>query len=93
MYVVTHVDIGGPQPDAPGLLRNLAEASRSEAGCLRFDVIQHTMRANHFTIVEVWRTQQALDGHAAAAHTKEYRDRIQPMTGSPLDERVYRVVR
>jgi hypothetical protein len=33
-----------------------------------------------------------LDAHAAAAHTRQYRDELQPMTGSPLDERVYKVV-
>lgn len=87
--VVTHVDIGGPFPDAPGLLRKLAEASRLEAGCLRFDILQHSMRANHYTVIEVWRNQQALDAHAAAPHTRDYRDKLQPMTGSPLDERVY----
>jgi len=26
----------------------------------------------------------------AAAHTRQYRDTLQPMTGSPLDERVYK---
>ena len=72
------------------MLRKLAEASRAEPGCLRFDVMQHTMRANHFTVVEVWQDQQAPDRHAAAAHTKQYRDDVLPVSGSPLDERVYR---
>jgi quinol monooxygenase YgiN len=90
VYVVSHVDIGSPQSDAPGVLTRLAEASRMEAGCLRFDVLQHAMRGNHFTIIEVWQNQQALDAHAAAAHTRQYRDTIQPLIGSPLDERLYR---
>jgi quinol monooxygenase YgiN len=93
IHVVAHVDtIGGGQADAPGLLTRLAEASRKERGCLRFDVLQHTMRANHFTVVEVWENQKALDAHAAAAHTKQYRDVLQPISGSPLDERVYKAV-
>ena len=91
VVVVSHVDIGGGgQVDVPAMLRKLAEASRAEPGNLRFDVTQHTMRANHFTVVEVWADQQALDRHAAAAHTKQYRDDVQPVAGSPLDERVYR---
>jgi quinol monooxygenase YgiN len=93
IHVVTHVDtIGGGPADAPGLLTRLAEASRKEPGCLRFDVLQSTMRANHFTVVEVWESQKALDAHAAAAHTKQYRDALQPISGSPLDERVYKAV-
>ena len=90
VVVVSHVDIGGGgKIDVPALLRRLAEASRNEPGCLRFDVVQHTARANHFTVVEVWADQQALDRHVAAAHTKQYRDDVQPVSGSPLDERVY----
>ena len=92
VHVVSHVDIGGQNTDAPGMLTRLAEASRKEPGCLRFDVLQHTMRANHVTVVEVWRNQQAHDAHAAAAHTKQYRDTLLPMTGSPLDERLFRSV-
>jgi quinol monooxygenase YgiN len=92
VYVLAHVDIGGPQNDAPGLLKRLAEASRKDEGNLRFDVLQHSARANHFTIVESWQSQKALDAHAAAPHTRKYRDELQPMTGSPLDERVYKAV-
>jgi quinol monooxygenase YgiN len=93
VVVVSHVDIGGGgQVDVPALLRRLAEASRAEPGCVRFDVTQHVMRANHFTVVEVWESQQALDRHVAAAHTKQYRDEVQPVSGSPLDERAYRRV-
>jgi len=93
VVVVSHVDIGGGgKVDVPALLTKLAEASRAESGNLLVDVTQHTMRANHFTVVEVWADQQALDRHAAAAHTKQYRDEVQPVSGSPLDERVYRRV-
>jgi len=28
----------------------------------------------------------------AAGHTRQYRDELQPLTGSPLDERVYESV-
>ena len=93
IHVVAHVDtVGGGQTDAPGILTRLAEASRKEQGCLRFDVVQHTMRANHFTVIEIWENQKALDAHAAALHTKQYRDVLQPMSGSPLDERAYKAV-
>jgi len=93
IFVITHVDtIPSPQNDPPGLLKRLAEASRGEKGNVRFDVLQHTMRANHFTIVEAWQNQGALDAHAAAAHTRQYRDTLQPMAGGPLDERLYKAI-
>lgn len=91
VIVLSHVDVA-PNPQVAVILKDLAETSRKEAGNVRFDVVQHTMRANHFTVVEVWRDQKALDAHVAAAHTKHYRDTLQPMTGSPLDERVYKSI-
>jgi quinol monooxygenase YgiN len=91
VFIVSHVDVT-PSPQVPLLLTQLAEASRKEPGNLRFDVVQHSVRANHFTVIEAWRDQKALDAHVAAAHTRQHRDTLQPMTGSPLDERVYRSV-
>jgi len=92
VVVITHVDTS-PGPQVPVLLTRLAEASRKEAGNLRFDVVQHTMRANHHTVIEVWRNQAALDAHAASASSKQYREELQPLTGSPLDERVFTALR
>jgi quinol monooxygenase YgiN len=91
-FVITHVDIGGQGTNAADLLRKLAEASRKEEGNLRFDVLQHAMRANHFTVIEEWQTAKAMETHAGAAHTKEYRNSLAPIAGSPLDERLYKVV-
>lgn len=88
VVVIAHVDVS-PSPAVAPMLVRIAEASRLEKGNLRFDVTQHTMRGNHFTVVEVWQNQAALDAHVAAAHTRAYRDELQPLTGSPLDERVF----
>ena len=91
VVVIAHVDVTpGTQPVM--ILRRLADATRQEPGNVRFDVMQHMMRANHFTVIETWRDQKAFDDHLAAAHTKQYRDEVQPLTGSPLDERVYKAV-
>lgn len=91
IIVLTHVDVS-PDPRVAILLTSLAETSRREPGNLRFDVLQHTMRANHFTVIETWRNRQALEAHAGASHTRQYRDQLQPMTGSPLDERLYTAI-
>jgi quinol monooxygenase YgiN len=88
LYVVTHVDVV-PNPQAPEILKRLADASRKDNGNLRFDVVQYTVRPNHFTVIEQWRDQASLDAHIDGAHTLQYRDEVMPLTGSPLDERVY----
>jgi quinol monooxygenase YgiN len=89
--VVTHVDVS-PDPRVAMLLTRLAEASRQDQGNIRFDVIQHAMRANHFTVIETWQDEKALDAHIAAAHTRQYRDELGPFLGSPLDERVFKAI-
>ena len=89
--LVSHVDVN-QNPQVPIMLRRLADDSRRDPGNVRFDVLQHTMRANHFTVIETWQNQKALDQHVAAAHTKQYRDDLAPMTGSPIDERVFKAV-
>ncbi len=91
VFVITHVDVA-PNSVAPTLLAQLAEASRAEVGNLRFDVVQHAVRGNHFTVVEQWRSAAALEEHVSASHTRSYRDALQPLTGSPLDERLYTAV-
>jgi autoinducer 2-degrading protein len=92
IFVITHVDVGGQGTNAADLLRTLAESSRKEEGNLRFDVLQHAMRANHFTVIEEWQTAKTIETHAAGTHTKEYRNSLGPIAGSPLDERLYKVV-
>jgi quinol monooxygenase YgiN len=86
--VIAHVDVA-PNTQAPDLLRRLAEQSRTEQGNAGFFVLQHLQRGNHFTVVEHWSSEAALDAHVAASHTRDYRDMLQPLTGSPLDERIY----
>ena len=91
VYVISHVDVA-PDPKVAGMLTALATASRLEEGNIRFDVLLHTMRSNHFEVIETWRNEKALESHANAAHTKKYRDDLQAALGSPLDERVYRAI-
>src|SRR4051812_24728628 len=68
--VIAHVDVA-PDPRVAPMLVRWAEAARADPGNVRFDVMQHMMRANHFTIVETWESQEALDAHVAAAHTRQ----------------------
>jgi quinol monooxygenase YgiN len=91
VYVISHVDVA-PDPKVAGMLTALAQTSRLEDGNIRFDVLLHTMRSNHFEVIETWQNQKALDNHANAAHTKKYRDEIQSALGSPLDERIYKAI-
>ncbi len=90
IYAVTHADAIPPAKDEAMLcLKQLAEVSRHDDGNVRFEVLQQRSRLNHFTIVEIWRDQKALEVHAMAAHTRQFREQFQPMSGSLYDERLY----
>src|SRR5580692_8407843 len=75
LYVVTHVDVLGPNgaAEAAKILHEFAADSRKDQGSVRFEVLREPNRLNHFTIVEVWRTQQDFESHLAASHTKAFR--------------------
>jgi quinol monooxygenase YgiN len=55
-------------------------------------VLQQTNRPNHFTVVEAWKDRNAFDAHGMAAHTRQFRDRLAPMSGALYDERLYGVL-
>jgi quinol monooxygenase YgiN len=93
IYVLTHADAIPPAKDeAVVLLKQLAEVSRTDDGSVRFEVLQQGSRQNHFTVVEIWQDQQAFEAHAMAAHTKRFREKFQPLTGSLYDERLYQAL-
>jgi quinol monooxygenase YgiN len=93
VYAVTHVDFIPPKKDEGiAALKELVEPSRRDAGNLRFDLLQQASRPNHLTLVEAWQDLPALDAHAVAPHTKAFRDKALPMSGSLFDERLYRAL-
>ena len=92
-YVVTHADAIPPRKDeAIALLKQLAEASRKEDGNVLFEVWQQSSRQNHCTLVEVWQDQKSLEAHIMAAHTRQFREKFQPFSGSLYDERLYKAL-
>jgi quinol monooxygenase YgiN len=88
VYVVRYVEVmPAAQEQAAGLIKKLADASRKEAGVVRFDVLQRAAPANQFATFEVWKDQASLDAHGAAAH-KQFLDAAQPLLIAPVDDRL-----
>jgi len=92
IYVVAHVDVL-PMEAAAGtkLLQQYAADSRKDKGAVRVEVYIQVSRINHFSVVEVWQNKGALEAHEAAAHTKKFREQIDPLLGSPYDERLHTI--
>jgi quinol monooxygenase YgiN len=93
VYAVTHVDFIPPKKD-DGLaaIKQLSGPSGKDEGNLRYDVLQQGNRPNHLTLVEVWRSPQALERHEAASHTVAFREALLPMGGALFDQRLYKLI-
>ena len=93
VYVIAFVD-ATPNfaMDCAKLLVQFSAESKKDPGVVRFDVLRQDSRGNHFLISEVWRSRKDFETHSAAEHTKQFREKLQPMLGSPYDERVHTVL-
>jgi quinol monooxygenase YgiN len=90
IYVVTHVDIIPPEAAAgTKLVQQYVTDTRKDKGIVRVEAGSEIARGNHISIVEVWQNQKAFDEHVAAAHTRQFRQQIDPKLGSPYDERLH----
>jgi quinol monooxygenase YgiN len=93
IFVAAHVDVPpNMREKILDPLKTLAETSRKEAGNERYDVVQQTARANHFFSIESWKDQKSHDAHELAAHTKQFRATLVPMTGALYDQRWYKPI-
>jgi quinol monooxygenase YgiN len=88
-YLVTYIEVApASNGDTAALLRQLAATSRQDAGLLRLEILQRTAPSNQFVILQAWKDEQALNAHAASAHAKQFRDKVQPMLIAPIDDRL-----
>lgn len=91
IYAITHVDIIPKAKDqGVEMVKRLAEAGRKGKDNVRFEALTQSSRPNHMTVVEIWKDQNAADAHAAAEHTRQFREGLAPLSGSLYDERLYR---
>jgi autoinducer 2-degrading protein len=87
VYMVRYIEVTpGSETQGAALVKKLADASRKEAGAMRFEVAQRTAPANQFITFEVWKDQAALDAHTGAAH-KQFLDAVQSVLIAPVDDR------
>ena len=87
-YVVTYIEVlPSSQGEATGLLKQVAAASRKEAGNERYDILQRIDRKNQFVILEAWTDLKAAEAHAGGDALKQFKDKLKPLQASFYDER------
>lgn len=90
IVAVVHVDLDSRQVAAGTvLLQGYAQACRRAPGNLSFVLLREISRDNHFTLIETWRSLMDFKAHEDAAYTKHFRKAVQPLLGSPFDERLH----
>jgi quinol monooxygenase YgiN len=94
MIVITHVDIAPATKDQGlAVVRTLDAASKQEPGDRAYDMVMQTNRANHISLIEVWKNQASLLAHQAEKSTIAFRANVLPLSGAPYDTRVYRAIK
>ncbi|HTW03046.1 MAG TPA: putative quinol monooxygenase [Streptosporangiaceae bacterium] len=93
LLVHVHVRIRPGQADdfLAASLEN-AQASLTEPGVLRFDVIQDQEDPGHVVLVEVYRDDDAAAAHKQTAHYATWRDRVAGMMAEPRRSQKYSAV-
>ena len=67
-------------PTVAGLLQELAERSRGEVGCQRFEVYQSQSDPQTFMLIEQWATDEDLQAHRGApSFTQVYQPKVLPL--------------
>ncbi len=93
LFIVTHIDVTPNFSDrANAAIQKYAAESRKEEGAVSVEGLVQDGRPNHFTIIEIWQSREALDAHSGQAHTHEFRNTLQPMLGAPFDERLHAAI-
>ncbi len=92
VYVTTYVealpfDALSAQSGAARALERYRDASRSEAGNLRFEALLELGRPSRFVILEAWRDLAAFDAHGKADSSVKFHQTIDAMLSAPPDIR------
>lgn len=66
-----------------------AEASRGEAGCVRFDVLQQADDPTRFTFIEMFSSEADAVAHRETGHFKKWLDDAVPLMVEPRARVIY----
>jgi quinol monooxygenase YgiN len=74
----------GKEDEMEKVLLDLLEPTRSEPGCIRYDLLRSLKGEQYveFVFVEEWESEAALDAHGQTPHIQGLRPRIKNLMGS-----------
>ncbi len=67
------------------ILRKVTEATRTEPGCIKYDLHQDLSDETHFTFIEQWENEEALQLHFQTEHFKQASEDIKTVITKPVE--------
>ena len=72
------------------LLRRYAADTRRQPGCIAFRLVEQLpSMTNHFAMLGTWRSDDDRKTYEGTSGVVTFRNALQPLTASPVDERIY----
>jgi quinol monooxygenase YgiN len=75
--------------DAIAAMVEVAEKTRSEAGCIDYRFTVDLVDPNRFTILEMWESDDALAAHLQTEHVAAFFAKVPGFVAAPPDVRRY----
>jgi len=86
LHVIAHIRA---RPEHIDLVREVltgfVEPTRAEQGCYVYELLQNRSDAAHFTFVEEWEDEVALEAHSRSPHITAGRERLAGFTAAPTE--------
>src|SRR5579863_1875225 len=92
-YSVAYVDVmPSARAAAVAAFKQYRDTSRKDKGYVRMELFEQAGRPGHLNIIEAFANPEALDAHAAAEHTKQFRSKLDAIRLSDYDQRPYKTL-
>lgn len=91
--IITTIHVqDGKEQESITLLRELVIATRAEAGCLRYELLQSSVTATEFILLEEWQSEDAFSQHMSTPQVQEALLEGSIFLTSPPDIRRYELL-
>jgi len=80
---------GGKEAEVEKTLRGLIEPTRSEKGCINYNLHRSQEDPGLFMFYENWTSREALDQHLATPYLRDFLSRVEDLLDGPVDLQMF----
>jgi quinol monooxygenase YgiN len=73
-------------------LMSLVNPTRSEPGCINYDLHQAADEKSQFMFYENWKSMEDLEKHREAPHMKAYRQKVGSLLAKPIEVILFEMI-